>query len=66
MEVLVLGGHVIDGLNKKETAPPGLATCSRIEMVVGGHFHEFMYVCMYVRMFVCMYVCMYVFMYLCK
>ena len=31
MEVLVLGGHVIDGLNKKETAPPGLAARTKGE-----------------------------------
>ena len=32
-------GHVVVGLSKKGIAPPGLATWSRIEMVVGGHVH---------------------------
>ena len=35
MEVVVLGGHVIVGQSKNGIAPPGLATWSRIEMVVG-------------------------------
>ena len=41
MEVVVMGGHVIDGLSKKVIAPPWLVTWSRIEMVVvvGGHAH---------------------------
>ena len=39
MEVVVLGGHVVVGLSKKGIAPPGLATWSCIEMVVGGHAH---------------------------
>ena len=37
MKVVVLGGHVIVGLSKQWIAQPGLATWSRIEMVVGGH-----------------------------
>ena len=45
MEVAVLGGHVIVGLMKKGIAPPGLATWSRIEMVVGGHAHVCMLSC---------------------
>ena len=39
MEVVVLGGHVIVGVRNIGIAPPGLATWSRIEMVVGGHAH---------------------------
>ena len=39
MEVVVLGGHVIVGLSRKGIAPPGLATLSRIEMVMGGNAH---------------------------
>ena len=35
MEVVVRGGQVIVGLNRKRIEPPGLATWSRIEMVVG-------------------------------
>ena len=37
MEVVVMGGHVILGLSKEGIAPPGLATWSHVEMVVGGH-----------------------------
>ena len=39
MEVVVLGSHVIVGLSEKGIAAPGLATWSRIEIVVGDHVH---------------------------
>ena len=46
MEVVVLGGHVIVGLCKQWVAPPGLATWSRIKMVVDMPMYVFgMYVC---------------------
>ena len=44
MEVVVMGGHVIVGVNINGIASPGLATCSRMEIVVGSHVHERMYV----------------------
>ena len=44
MEVVVMGGHAIVGGGINEVASPGLATCSRIEIVVGSHVHERMYV----------------------
>ena len=44
MEVVVMGDYVIVGLSKNGIEPPGLATWSRIEIVVGSHVHVRMYV----------------------
>ena len=44
VEGLLLGGRVIVGLSEDGIPPPGLATSSRMEMVMGAHVH----VCMYV------------------